>query len=198
MMSGQSAFSRLLQAVDNREQLQQEYDSLLSELFQSDFWKTGSVELRRVVWTDAGEARFADSKTFGLPGLYIWGVDTRPLYVGITRAAFKKRFARYIWSDRSQCKLARAYGGALIAAGGIDGFPAEIRDWYKRSFRGSNVRLEGAVRFAQEGIDKIWFTLLPHENDKLEEIRVLERALIPVAEQWNKQHKYSRLLNLAS
>lgn len=198
-MNVESAFGRLYEALENREKLPQAYDSLLDELFRNDFWKDGPIELHRVIWTCANEARSQDRKTFDSPGLYIWGIDNRPLYIGITRTAFRRRFGRYIWQDRSQCKLAKDYATDLTFQG-IDGFPADIRDWYKRSFRGSRVRLEGAVRFAREGIDKIWFSLLPLDQSKgasLEEIRKLERALIPVAEEWNEKHQYCRLLNLA-
>jgi hypothetical protein len=146
-----------------------------------------------LVWSQGRKALSEDSEVFGSPGLYLWGIDNRPLYVGITRTAFRKRFSRYIWNKRSQCKLALRYGTAL-RSDGINGFPVEIRDWYARSFRGSKVRLVGAVRFAQEGIDEVWFALFPHGN--AEEIGVLEEAVIPLAQRWNSDHTLLPLLNI--
>jgi hypothetical protein len=137
-------------------------------------------------------AQTEDSETFESPGIYLWGVEDRPLYVGITRESFSKRFSRYIWSDRSQCNLAQRFEATLISTG-IDGLPPEITDWYAQNFRGSKVRLRGAVRFAEEGIAKIWFALFPHNS--VAEIRPLEQTLIPVADEWNKSHGLGQLLN---
>lgn len=184
---------RLCEASGNPDRLLEVYDSVLGELFRNPFWESGATTLRRVPWKQGLRARTEDPDVFGSPGLYIWGVERRPLYVGITRRRFDKRFARYIWHNRSQCNLAQEFG-AKISAAGIDGFPPEIRDWYRRNYGGSTVRLEGAVRFAREGIDKIWFALFPHAN--LAEVRALEQKLIRVAEEWNESRGLRPLLNI--
>lgn len=62
------------------------------------------------------------TESFGSPGIYLWGGREQPLYVGMTQSTFGKRFRRYIWADRSQCKLADRYEDELIDRG-IDGFP---------------------------------------------------------------------------
>jgi hypothetical protein len=139
------------------------------------------------------QARIEDRDAFESPGLYLWGVKKRPLYIGITRASFGRRFNRYIWSKRSQCNLAQEFEAALISKG-IAGFPIEILEYAQQSL-GSNVRLQGACRFAQEGIAKVWFALFPHLI--VAEIEHLERALIPLASKWNESKNFGPLLNKA-
>src|SRR6267378_5484677 len=124
---------------------------------------------------------------------FIFGESKSALYLGMTRSSFNHRFSRYIWSKRSQCELARQYEPLLISKG-IDGFPLDITVWYARNFRGTKVRLLGSVRFAQEGIHKIWFVLFPHP--KVDEIRLLEKALIPIAQKWNELSGLRPLLNI--
>ncbi|HEV3482592.1 MAG TPA: hypothetical protein VGR97_09715 [Candidatus Acidoferrales bacterium] len=188
----QSAFNRLYEVVGNSDRLLVAYDNVLSDLFKNTFWQEGPTELRRVLWNQGRRAQVEDSETFESPGLYLWGSKDIPLYIGITRGSFSKRFVRYIWSERSQCNLAQQFEAALRSMG-IDGFPPEIRDWYARNFGGSTVRLEGAVQFAKAGIAEIWFALFPHAT--VAEIRVLEQALIPVAEKWNENRGLGKLLN---
>jgi len=187
-----SAFVRLYGASGDPVRLQAAYHNVLSDLFKNPFWEKGPTALRRILWTHGRQARVEDAETFKSPGLYLWGIDERPLYLGITRGSFNKRFSRYIWHERSQCNLAQDFE-ATIASGGINGFPVEIRDWYARNFRGSTVRLEGAVQFAKAGIARVWFALFPHSG--VAEIRPLEQTLIPVAEDWNKSHNLGQLLN---
>jgi hypothetical protein len=191
MSTAPSAFGRLYQAVGDSDSLEAAYDKVLKNLFESPFWESGTVELRRILWGQGQEARTQDA--FGSPGLYLWGIETRPLYIGITRGSFRKRFSRYIWHERSQCHLAQQFEASLVSDG-IDGFPAEVREWYARQFRGSEVRLRGAVRFAKEGIAGVWFALFPHNSPA--EIEDLERALVPVAEAWNHRQSLRPLLNV--
>lgn len=182
-----STFERLYKSMKNSD-LIEVYGSVLEELFRNPSWERGSgpVERQRIPWENGEDARTEDKESFNSPGLYIWGIDRKPLYVGITRGSFRKRFSRYIWSKYSQCKLAYKYEATLVS-NGIDGFPDDIRDWYKRRFGNSKVRLNGAVRFAEEGISGIWFALLPHKHK--DDIEELERALIPVAAEWNRKNR---------
>ena len=95
------AFDRLSDVRGDDDRLAAAYDKVLRDLFRNPFWKGGSTALRRIVWTDGKRARKEDRKAFRSPGVYLWGIDKRPLYVGITKGAFEKRFNRYIWSSRS-------------------------------------------------------------------------------------------------
>ncbi len=188
-----SAFGHLYRAVGDSHSLEVAYDKVLRDLFESPLWESGTIELRRVLWSHGWQARTENMTAFGSPGLYLWGIKDRPLYIGITRGSFSKRFSRYIWHARSQCNLAHEFEAALVSDD-INGFPAEIREWYAQQFGGSKVRLRGAVRFAEEGIADVWFALLPH-NDPAE-IEELERALVPVAEAWNNRRGVQPLLNV--
>lgn len=193
-----SVFTRLYQVLNDPQQLSLVYGEVLRGLFQASYWTRGTIGHRRVRWADGHQARIEDADTLNSPGLYVWGAGERPLYIGITvgrkvPGSFRKRFSRYIWQKRSQCNLARDHATSLITSGNIDGFPPEIRAWYRKGYRGSTVRLEGALRFAQEGLDQVWFALLPHDNPK--QIKALEDALIPVANEWNLGRHYLPLLN---
>ena len=185
-------FEMLHKAVGSGPELMAAYESFLSELFFQDIWSGGTLVEKRVPWTLAIRARDEARDTFASPGLYIWGVEKEPLYLGITLRSFSKRFSRYIWGKRSQCKLARDHQATLLESG-VERLPEDIRAWYKRGHPGSTVRLQGALRFAEAGIDRIWFTLLPHTVSS--EIQELERLIVPVAEAWNLSRKFEPLLN---
>lgn len=197
-----SAFDHLASQSVEQGSLAMAYNEVIRSLVAAPFWSGGSVKERRVLSTDAKSARKADSATFKLSGLYIWGAEDRPLYVGITGKikksgeprSFAERFGRYVGGKKSQCNLAREFGTALIERG-IDGFPAEIHGWYAKNYSGT-ARLAGAVRFATEGIDKVWFALLPASEPGL--IRAVEKLLIPVANAWNVRAGIKPLLNIES
>jgi len=189
------AFVRLYKVMADPDRLQTVYADVLGDLFHNPFWESGPMAHLRVPWSQGRQAQECDREAFGSPGLYLWGIEERPLYLGMTRSSFNHRFSRYIWSKRSQCELARQYEPLLISKG-IDGFPLDVTVWYARNFRGTKVRLQGSVRFAQEGIHKIWFVLFPHP--KVDEIRLLEKALIPIAQKWNELSGLRPLLNIES
>lgn len=188
-----SAFQLLFQKLGSPTELYQAYQEFLLGLFSSPVWSGGRATGKRVHWSLGEQARRHDRETFSSPGVYLWGAEEQPLYIGITRGTFSRRFSRYIWQTKSQCKLAQEHREVLVEKR-LAGFPVEIREWYRSHFKGSTVRLQGAVRFAEEGIDKIWFTLLPHSVTS--EIASLEPALVEVAESWNRAHGLRRLLNI--
>lgn len=188
-----SSSNALFLNVYDVERIRSSYETVISKLVASEYWKNGAVEDTRVPWFLARQARNDDTKTFSMPGLYLWGVEDRPLYIGITRGTFNRRFSRYIWSARSQCNLAKDFESSL-KKDGIDGFSPEIHTWYAKSYRGSKVRLRGAARFASEGIDKVWFALFPHTERN--EIVRLEKSLVPIAEEWNRRKGFESLLNV--
>ena len=192
----ESAFERLYKAAQDSARLEQAYDRVVADLFHNPFWNEGPTTLRRVLWSDGRRARVEDRAAFGSPGLYLWGSKERPVYIGITRGTFDRRFYRYIWSDRSQCNLAKKFEPELCDKG-IDAFPAEVTNWYARNFGASKVRLRGAARFAKEGIDDVWFALFPHSQPG--QIRELERALVDrdsgAAVRWGRSH-HVPLLNV--
>jgi hypothetical protein len=189
----QSVFSSLHRAMgESDDRLLVAYDKVLRRLFKNPFWDGGSSELRRIPWSEGKRANAEDRNTFESPGLYIWGTKRHPLYIGITRGSFRRRFKRYIWESQSQCNLAQKYGASLRSKG-IAGFPPEVRNWYAKNYRGSTVRLEGAVQFAKAGIESIWFALIPHAS--VADIRALERKLIRIGNEWNEFHSPGLLLN---
>lgn len=185
-------FGTLASVAADPDALMSEYDALLGRLFSDPPWDGEGRPVGRIPWRLGRAARKADRERFRMPGLYLWGAGERPVYVGITRGSFSKRFNRYIWSSRSQCQLAANHEAELLESG-LDGFPQEVREWYARSYRTSTVRLNGAVRFAREGLDSVWFYLLPTEDP--DQILPLEKALVPVAQGWNRERGLAPLLN---
>jgi len=106
---------------------------------------------------------------------------------------WKRLRGRYLGGPKSQCNLAATYAPILIEHG-LDGFPEEIRTWYRKNHKGSTVRLVQAVAFAKIGIESIWFALLPVREVGI--IADLEQMLIPIANKWNLLHGCDPLLNL--
>jgi hypothetical protein len=187
-------FDFLLEVMEDPEALLDRYARLIGTITAKEYWAPGESGDRRIHWWRGRQARKELKPTFRKPGLYIWGCLDRPLYVGITRGSFDGRFKRYIWEEKSQCKLAELYEEALKVHG-LDAFPAEVHQWYQKNHSG-NARLRGAVVFAQEGIRDVWFYLLPHQEK--EHIRALEKAVIPVAQKYNAARGYRSLLNVES
>ena len=168
------------------------YSEYITGLLEGDYWECGSNDNAKIPWKSGRKARVSDPDDFKCSGLYLWGGESYPVYVGKTGSTFNKRFNRYIWGQYSQCDLAEKYEREL-KNNGIKGFPIEVREWYKKNHPGNTSRLKGAVCFAEEGIDKIWFSLLPHANK--DEIDSLEIKLIRIAERWNREHGFRSLLN---
>ena len=113
----------------------------------------------------------------------------------MTGATLWKRLrGRYVCGRRCQCQLAVDYSSDLVRAG-VDGFPDEIRVWYRANYGSSIARLEGAVEFARSGPEHIWFTLIPTPHIDAQEVRQFEAMMIHTASQWNMAHGYPPLLN---
>ena len=187
----------LLNAGSNRAELESAYSHFLEAVLGAPLWSTQQADGLRVPWRSGKEASAHTSlrDAFNSPGLYLFGSDAGvPLYLGKTATTLWKRLGRrYVRGKRSQCQLAVDYEQELLARG-IDGFPDDVRGWYRKQYGTSTVRLQGAVTFARHGIEGIWFTLIPIKNT--ESVDPLEQSLIPVADAWNRSRGYPALLNV--
>jgi hypothetical protein len=176
--------------------LRNAYCDYISAILASRLWSSTSTFGLRIPWRQANSAakHAASRNAFGSPGLYLFGSDLGiPLYVGMTKGPLWSRLRkRYVCGHRSQCQLAVDYEHELISRG-LDGFPDDVREWYRKGYGTSTVRLKGAVAFARSGIEGIWFTLLPVSDP--DTVRSFERALIPAACEWNSSRGYPLLLN---
>lgn len=195
-MRNLEALTRSLIGAASPAALSRAYDGYIRAVVNSRLWSADCPEGLRIPWRSAREAS-ADitlRNAFRLPGLYLFGSAAGvPLYLGMTRGQLWRRLrGRYVQGARSQCQLAADYQPELCARG-LEGFPEEVRVWYRHSFRGSTVRLDGAVAFARQGIEGIWFSLVP--VSEVARVRLLEQHLIPIANQWNRAHDYPALLN---
>jgi hypothetical protein len=187
---------RLIEAASDPAALSTAYADFIRTVLDSPLWSPEHSGGIRIPWRAAREARAHASLrgTFDSAGLYLFGSAVGiPLYLGMTGGPLRARLRRYVYGRRSQCRLAVDYEPQLLAHG-LQGFPDDVRAWYRRGYGGSVVRLEGAVVFARHHIERIWFTLLPISGR--ESVRPLERRLIPVAGAWNRSRGYPPLLNL--
>jgi hypothetical protein len=192
----QAHTASLRRAASEPAALGRAYADYIRTVLDSPLWSTEQPDGLRIPWRAARDAsRLSEAgEVFREVGLYIFGSEAGvPRYVGMAGNSFKQRMPRYVFRRRCQCQLAVDYGPDLIAHD-IDGFPEEIRSWYRRRHGGSTVRLRGAIDFARHGAEGIWFTLLP--ISEAQALRSLEKRLIPVANAWNLRRDYPALLNL--
>lgn len=183
--------AHLVEVMGEPERLARAYTALLDELFRFPLWSPANPTGRRIFWGQAQVARQVLRPLFDAPGLYLFGSEQTPLYLGQTEGTLWKRLQqRYLGNEKSQCRLAATYEQALREQG-IAGFPQEILTWYGKNFSGTP-RLRGAVVFAQYGIESIWVALFPVPK---EHAARLEKRLIPIANVWNLEHQLPGLIN---
>lgn len=141
---------------NNPNQLDKAYDLLLENSFSNDFWKKGEYKSQRIKWKDAYVVR-KELDEFRKSGIYIWGYDKIPLYVGkAEKKPFSSRFSRYVFSSKSQCKVGETYSNRLK-----DGFKLSTITDLRKEFNISKPRALGAKTFGEIGADKIWFIIIP-------------------------------------
>ena len=169
-------------------QLFKVYDLILSDSFTKDFWEGGGYKSQRIKWKDARRAK-TDISEFKESGIYIWGFEKTPLYVGkAEKKPFASRFSRYVFQKKSQCNIAEIYT-QRINNGQEKVAIKELQD----EFNISKSRALGAKTFGEIGVEKIWFMLIPV---KKESVTHIETELIYIAELWNKSKGYRDLINL--
>jgi len=173
----------------NPNHLNKAYDLLLEDSFSKNIWETGIYKTQRINWKDAPKAR-KEINEFHRSGIYIWGYDKTPLYVGkAEKLTFAKRFSRYAFGEKCQCRVGEKYSFQLKNGEDKKTF-SELRKEFDMP---SNSRALGAKTFGEIGAEKIWFILIPVEYEFITEI---ETELIYVAEQWNKSKGHRDLINL--
>jgi len=185
-------FMLIKEAMNDIKKIEEIYSSLIDKLLVSEYWSEDKTKAPRVKWYHGETARQIRRDVFNQSGIYLWGAGSVPRYIGkAEKQSFNRRFSRYIFSENSQCNLAKKYEKEIISKG-IDGFPPEIREWYRRRFHGT-VRLRHAVDFARHGINDIWFTLFP--TDDIDAIGTIEEIFINVANNWNIEKGLDPLVN---
>ena len=169
--------------------LDKAYDLLLEDSFSRDIWNTGNYKTERINWKDAPKAR-KEINEFHKSGIYIWGYEKTPLYVGkAEKLAFAKRFNRYAFGEKCQCRVGEKYSLQLRNGENEKSF-TQLRKEFNMQ---SNSRALGSKTFGEIGAEKIWFILIPVEYEFITKI---ETDLIYIAERWNKSKGYRDLINL--
>ena len=170
----------------NNTDLFKEYNDYLTSSFDKDFWTDGIYTNQRIKWRNAKSAKSLSS--FNSPGIYIWGYDQSPLYIGKAEGqSLAKRFSRYIWQKKSQLNVAALYTQHL-ANGGSKKTKHELSSEYDISLS----RAKGSKHFGEAGADKIWFIHIPLE---VSVIHKLEHDLITIGDKWNLMHDLPELIN---
>lgn len=163
----------LVDAADGFSVLEVRFRDYLARLIESPLWSDLDPNGLLIPWRKgtAAAKNPACADAFMCPGLYLFGGPKRiPLYVGMTGTSLWKRLrSRYLSGKRCQCQLAVDYQNSLIRHG-VDGFPSDIRVWYRRCFGSSTARLQGAVVFAESGPENIWFTIIPTPEFQREKV----------------------------
>jgi len=89
--------------------LEKAYDLLLTDTFSKSLWKESTYETQRINWKDAPKAR-KEIDAFHKSGIYVWGYDEIPIYVvKAEKTTFSKRFGRYTFGEKSQCRIVEKY-----------------------------------------------------------------------------------------
>ena len=183
-------------ALDDLHQLERAYAAWVENLLTLPIWSLHQPNGKRILWQMAEIARKHPTlqTDFASPGLYLFGSAAGiPLYLGMTTQTLWKRLSgRYLRGERCQCQLAVTHGEEL-RRNGVDGLPESVREWYRKGYGTSTVRLEGAAVFARHGIDGIWVALLAMNDTPL--IKTLEQKLIPIANKWNIARGYEPHIN---
>lgn len=168
--------------------LDKAYNLLLEDSFSKDFWEKGEYKTQRIKWKEAYAAR-KQLDEFHKSGIYIWGYDKIPLYVGkAEKKPFSSRFLRYVFSSKSQCKVGEIYTQRLKNVSDL----LSVTD-LREEFNISKARALGAKTFGEIGADKIWFIIIPININLITQF---ETELIYIAENWNKKKGYRDLINL--
>jgi hypothetical protein len=170
------------------------YDSFLQTLLGSALWSQDEPGGRRIPWQALEQARSQFKNELSSPGVYLFGADESPMYIGQTGASLLSRLRRrYTRGSYAQFQLAVDHGDVLKTRG-YEGLPREVLEWYTRSLGKSRVRLRHAAEFAKAGIESVWIALGP-TRDK-HGAKELERRLVPIANAWNRRHGLPDLLNV--
>jgi HEPN domain-containing protein len=182
-------FALFSSLVKDEAALKREYAAFLEHLFLTGFWPSTDFPYPRIPWKLFGKAINSLPESYKNPGLYLFGSESTPRYLGSTTTTLLKRIrGRYIGGEKTQCRLAETYRASLIAHG-LKGFPEEITS--KVSF----VRRKGAVDFANY-IESLWVVMIPAKKPVTEEsVRSVEYKLIKIAKAWNSEKGYPPLLN---
>lgn len=174
-------------------QLYKDYDKLLKTSFNNGLWNSkGNYYYHRINNKDFFTAKKDLMEIFEMQGLYIWGVDKTPLYIGKSeKQKFKKRFNRYVSKNgkKAQCHLAGIYSKKYEK----DNKEIDIKKLMSKE-NISKPRAIGVKCFAENGADKIWFILIPLKKEVIADI---ELALIAIGDLWNIKKGYKPLINLS-
>ena len=202
---------KFLSAINNEDTLAELYSDWLDSLISSQLWNKRNLNGKRIPWIKAEEAFAARKDIFNFPGLYIFGTkENIPIYLGLSKGKIKPRplkkrlRSRYFGPKKdssknkkySQFQIAKI-NEQILKEKGYEALTIDIFEWYEQNYRNSKVRLIHAEKLAKLGIDGIWFAGLPfrEENINLDDIRKLEKKIIPIANNWNINHNYFELFN---
>lgn len=198
-----------IKAINDEVRLSDLYSKWLEELFSSNLWNEDNKDGMRIPWLKAEDAFASQKDIFDHPGLYIFGTkENAPIYLGMAKGKTKSRSlkirlrSRY-FGPRSENSKNKKYSQFQIAKEnertlkeeGYEKLPKDVLDWYHERYKNSDVRFKHAEELAKRGIEGIWFAGLPFPKENPEAIREVERKIISIANNWNNNHNFPKLLN---
>ena len=183
--------ARFIEALEekNDRKIEQVYLDWAKELKNQPLWssKNPDKEFWRCLWTEAENAFTENKDIFTSYGLYFFGRDKEIIYIGLTGGQLKNRLRKRYFGHKketentefAQFQLAKKHE-KILKEKGYEKLPKYVKDWYIKYNAGKDtkVRLEHAEELANEGIDDIWFGVLPM---KKVDIKQLETKLIKTA-----------------
>jgi hypothetical protein len=170
--------------------LRSDYNDFLQSCFSKEYSESGAYNYQRVNWRNFEKAKIELSDSFSQSGIYIWGVEETPLYIGkAVKQSLLKRFSRYVGGEKSICHLAEQFSNHLR-----QDCSEKLIEEFRFQYKLSRSKAIGVKSFGEAGIDKIWFVLLPLENNNV--ISGLESSLIAIGRTWNNNQGHADLINL--
>lgn len=176
--------------LNNKDRLA-EYSMFLEKAFNKGFWSEGEYSGERIYWIDAKKAKKAIDQ-FNRPGIYIWGYDEIPMYIGkAEKQKISKRFNRYAFGSKAQYRIATNYWNHIKSGGEIKTVEELILE-NNLSLKYHKSRCRQAKAFGEQMTDNAWFLFMPL---KIEDISDLEHELIEIGDTYNSNKDYQSLLN---
>ncbi|AKB24914.1 hypothetical protein MSMTP_1445 [Methanosarcina sp. MTP4] len=191
------------------------FDIWIQELNNNGLCKHESeLFLHKIPYTSASGYKIYP--LFKQPGIYLWGRDDIPRYIGKTEKSFEKRlFNRYIprkngttYKSPTQCGISEILRD-YYSKPKLGGFKKKLESYDKNDKKMIKERIEkdlkitirsyerlyGALDFSQFEKESIWFAILPFEDTNKKFIDIFETLFIHSAQKYNKKNGYDELLN---
>lgn len=191
------------------------FDKWMEELDSNGLCKCkDDLFLHKIPYTAASGYKDEEELILNRPGIYLWGRDNIPRYIGKTEISFEERlFNRYISRNKdtnykhpTQCSISEILRVEYKSV--RSDFEEKFKNGQKNDKKTikeqiekeqeiiieSYERLYGALDFSKYK-KSLWFAILPFEDANKKFIDIFETLFIHSAQNYNKKYEYDELLN---